>query len=123
MFRGTKEVCHIDDALVNNNLFDSLTEKIQGMALKEYLVQKYGWTYQTLSLISWEEHKQELHKYPNTQKVTLIKFIHGWMVTNNRKHREGIAIHEGCPLCGEKDSSLHFVYCNNPQLKQLHTSR
>ena len=111
VFRGTKAVCHINGTLVNNNLFSSLTAKIQGKILKDYLVQKYGWTDQILSKILWEEHEKELNKFPYTQKVTLIKFIHGWMATNKRKYREGTAVYDGCPLCGEKDSSLHFVYC------------
>ena len=123
VFRGTKAVCHINGTLVNNNLFSSLTEHIQGKILKDYLVQKYGWTDQIFSRIAWDEHEKELHKYPYTQKVTLIKFIHGWMATNKRKYREGTVAFDGCPLCGEKDSSIHFVYCNDPKLKLLRTGR
>lgn len=123
VLRGTRAICHIDGMLVNNNLYTSINEKIWGSILKAFLVQKYGWTYTTLSLISWEEHEQELRKQPYGKKVTLIKYIHGWMATNRRKHREGLVMQEVCPLCGEIDSSMHFVYCKHPRMKQLRKDR
>ena len=120
---GTKASCRIGGRNINNDLFESIKEHMMGTELKRFLMQKYGWTETQFEKIAWEEHKGELLKYSALQKVTLIKYLHGWLATNVRKACEGKEWTPKCPMCGEVDTQRHFLYCSNVQMKQIRMTR
>ena len=69
----------------NNQLYKVLQLHINGQTLKQYLIEKYSWTEQIFNSIDWASHKQEITKIPRQQKVTIYKYLHGWLATNARK--------------------------------------
>ena len=119
VWEGTKAVCQIDGQNANNELFKALSNKIMGISMKRFLVQKYGWSNATFESIAWNAHEKELQAYPITRKVTLIKYMHGWLATKKRRHQEGRFSDPLCPLCGVEETKRHFFHCQNPQMRQI----
>ncbi len=95
---------------------------LSGTILKYYLMEKYTWSVGTFSSIDWKMHNKELQKFPRLKKVTLHKYIHGWLATQKRKLRERRALDDKCPLCGEVELRSHLFQCKNEQLQFVRTS-
>jgi len=119
---GTKIGCRIDGYMVNNGLYEAMKMKIGGKQLELYLMEKYNWSVRTFSRIDWKMHNKELHKFPRMKKVTLHKYIHGWLATQKRKFRERKSSDDKCPLCGGVESRSHIFECPNEQLHLVRTS-
>ena len=120
---GTKAICKIDGAHVNNDLYCALQDKITGTKMKLFLLEKYGWSESVFDSICWEAHRKELEQYPLIKRVTLLKYIHGWLATKKRRFREGYFKDSLCPLCGEDDSTGHFLHCKQPQIREIRDHR
>ena len=86
--------------------------KICGTQIKFYLMEKYDWSASIFSQIDWKAHHKELQKFPRKQKVTLHKYIHGWLATQKRKFRERRSVDDTCPLCGGVESGIIFLYAH-----------
>ena len=116
VLQGTRAICVIDGRQVNNDLLPALKEKLMGSALKMFLMEKYGWNEVMFQSVCWEAHQTELHKIPIIRRPTLIKYIHGWLATKQRRYREGAFKDPLCPLCGSEERTNHFLRCMNSQL-------
>ena len=118
LMEGARAICCIDGQHVNNNLYSALQEKMLGGGdIRHFLLEKYGWTDSVFSAIAWDAHHTELQGYPILKRPTLIKYIHGWLATTQRRFREGLTRESGCPLCDEEDSRYHFLWCSNTHMK------
>ena len=115
--------CQIQGRLEHNNLYSILKETIYGQALQKYLVEKYDWTHTVFNGIAWEVHAKELKKTRTQRKVTVIKYIHGWLENSTRRHFTGRALDNLCPLCGQAENRRHFFCCQQEQMKQLREMR
>ena len=112
---GTRAGVVINGHLVNNDLYGALKEQINGQKMKVFLMAKYGWTETTFEVIDWVEHYKQLRRYSLQKRVTLIKYLHGWLATNQRKYREGALHTKLCPLCGHEEHKSHMFVCTNEQ--------
>ena len=119
LLEGTRAICCIDGQRVNNNLYTVLQEKIMWGAIRQFLIEKYGWTDSIFNYIAWDEHHVELQRYPIMQRPTFIKYIHGWLATTQWRCREGAVRDSGYSLCGKEDSQYHFIRCSNTQVAKL----
>ncbi len=116
---GTKACCRIAGRLENNSLSQILKAEINGKRMREYLMEKYDWTAATYAQIDWVAHQREIGKTSRYQKVTLLKYIHGWLATTSRKFRENRAVDDKCPLCGGRDNRHHIFLCSNERMKTI----
>ena len=120
---GVRAACIIDGGVENNNLYQKLSEKLNGETMNFYLCQKYAWTPNTITNIAWLAYKRELDKYPKPNRATLIKFLHGWMATKKRRHLSGTFTDPNCPLCGETETNAHIYQCSHAQFASLRRAR
>ena len=116
---GTWAGCIIQKSLVNSDLYRNLKEHIHGTELRKFLMTKYGWTEKTFKLVDWEEHDRQLKAFSIQQRVTLVKYIHGWLATQRRRFREGSSVTAQCPLCGEEETRGHLFCCQYQQMKDI----
>ena len=106
--RGTRAICVIDGCQVNSDLQNVLQEKMMGVALKNFLMEKYGWNNSIFQTVFWEAHQAELNKTPIIQRPTLIKYMHGWLATKRRRCREG-AFNSLCDKTWIREM-IHMIY-------------
>ena len=123
LFPGTKAGCVINGRHENNDLYRSLKEHITGRNLQIYLMEKYGWSAAISESIDWVEHQRQLRQYTLLQRVTLIKYIHGWFATQRRQCRIGATATSTCPLCGREDNSEHIFHCQAEHMHQIRQGR
>ena len=116
---GARAGCKIQGRIENNNLYQKLKEEITGTKLKWYLMEKYDWSENIFKGVAWIAHHQELWKIPRYQRVTLQKFIHGWLATNQRRSREDTSIPPHYVFCGLEESCNHMFVCSNIHMKLL----
>ena len=119
LFPGAKAGCKIDGRVVNNGLYERLKYHVNGHKLQTYLMEKYHWTKTSYSCVDWKAHSKALKCMPQGQKVTLIKYIHGWLATKRRRHREGYSPTGNCALCHQPENGLHLFTCTNKQITEI----
>ena len=119
LFQGTRIGCKIHGRLENNSLYKIIRLTVDGSILTEYLSNKYGWSQNTFEDIAWNEHFQEINRYPKPMRATLTKYLHGWLANKKRRFRTGSFIDPCCPLCGEIESTSHMFTCTNEQFSHL----
>ena len=120
---GARASCRIAGRLVNNNLYQRLKEELAGDKLKWYLIEKYDWSEHLFHGIAWTAHQRELKKVPRYRRVTLQKFIHGWLATNKRRNRTESSTPPNCIFCGIVECRNHIFECSNNQLKMIRDHR
>ena len=108
LFPGAKAGCIINGRLENNNLYGSLKTQLNGAVLQDYLMEKYHWTEHTFNRVDWKAHYTVITKFPRPQQITLVKYIHGWLATTKRRHREQQSSTNRCTLCGLEDGCMHI---------------
>lgn len=86
-------------------------------------MQKYEWSTDTFESIAWDAHGKELQADPITRKVTLIKYLHGWLATNKQRHQEWRFGDPLCTLCGVVETKRHFFQCQHLQMRQINKIR
>ena len=119
VFQGTKIGCKIGKRIENIFLYQVLKEKINGAVLHTYMLEKYSWSRRQSREINWTAHHRELSKFPHTHKVTLYKYIHGWLSTTKRQYRERRSPTNLCPLCSTAEERGHMFTCDHPQMSSI----
>ena len=119
LFPGVKAGCQISGSMINNSLYKALKMHINGSALRMYSMEKYNWTEKMFSYIHWRAHHTALLKFPRQQRVTLGKYIFGWLATKRRRHRERQSPTDKCALCGLMEGRMHLFKCQHTQVTQL----
>ncbi len=82
-------------------------------------MEKYHWTTISFSQIDWRSHSKAFKSTSPGQKVTLTKYLHGWLATKRRRYREGYSPTEQCALCQQSEDRLHLFRCSNPQITEI----
>ena len=122
LFPGTRAGVLINGRLVNNDLYGTLKDTINGREMKMFLMAKYSWTEKTFDEIDWLEHYRQVRRYSLQKRVTLIKYLHGWLATNRRRYREGASHTHLCPLCSQEEHKSHMFICCNEKLRDIRQS-
>ena len=113
---GVRAGCKINGRLVNNTLYQSLKQHVNGTTLRTYLMEKYAWTETIFFSIDWKAHHRALLQFPRQRRVTLEKYIFGWLATKKRRNRERQSPTDKCTLCGMTEGNMHFVECQDIQM-------
>ena len=112
----SKVICSIAGKLCVNTMKDSIHTVLTKSLLQEYLCLKYGWTDSVWSTINWKAHQEGIAKYQILPKVTVMKYIHGWLATTKRRWREGELSTPLCLLCDTVEDRGHMFCCQNSEL-------
>ena len=86
-------------------------------ALRQRLLDRLDITDDTFDKINWEAHKRALSLYDATDHLRLIKYIHGWLPTNEQKCKYGASTTDLCssPSCHMVETQLHMFQCLCPR--------
>ena len=114
---GAQAMCIINGHINTANLKDRVYDSIYESATTTFLCNRYNWMEKVFKLIDWEVHRKVLTSYHGVKKITVIKYIHGWLATKQRRHREGVYADALCELCGELEDSQHIFCCQNEAMK------
>lgn len=89
--------------------------------LAQYLLTKYpDWTHTTLNNIDWHPHGRALYNLSFQHRVTITKFIHGWLPLNHHMHKCDPNIPTTCPAChAHPETRTHFMQCQHKSRHDL----
>ena len=118
-FRGTKAICKINGRPENNNLYKILHKHAGTQDLQAYLLTKYDWAVHEFHAICWSAHHREIQRLSKVRKVTVIKYIHGWLANSQRKFFTKRHKDMQCFLCGNTEDRKHLFNCPNDKIKDL----
>ncbi len=80
--------------------------------MRNYLASRYGWKPSLCDCIDWHPHGRALTNMTYRKRVTITKFIHGWLPINKRMNIYDPSIPSKCAACNEPmESQSHFLYC------------
>jgi hypothetical protein len=80
----------------------------------EYYRKKLAWSEKTFHLIDWDVQHAVLKGLDVNDQRRILKFVHGWLPTNKRLHREGSSISPKCPLCNHlEETNSHLIACSH----------
>jgi hypothetical protein len=90
-----------------------------GIPIQQYYQEKYGWTSDIFNDLSWKIQAAVLQTYTQEDQTRIIKFVHGWPPTQNRKVMEGTANSTKCRLCHAliKDNT-HMFGCQHRNMQR-----
>lgn len=84
-----------------------------------YYETKYGWTGETVRKIDWNVQYKALNSFSTSDQTRILKFVHGWLPTNKRLHREKKLRTPKCQLCHDLvEDNLHLFQCKHPAMKE-----
>jgi len=78
---------------------------------KIYLKEKYNWDTETFELINWNAQKMALDGLTWGQQIVVMKLIHRWLPTNDRKKKFNPTEVDLCTACGEVETQAHMFRC------------
>ena len=116
--KGAKAMCKVRGDCCTVNMQELIHRGVYEDTMTEYLCNRHNWTKRIFQSVDWETHKKALAYYQGVQKVTAIKYIHGWLSTKKRKYREGAHASPQCELCEEIEDSQHLFCCQNEGLRE-----
>jgi hypothetical protein len=83
--------------------------------MQQYYQEKYGWSKTMFEEIDWDSQWRVLTNYDINDKRRILKFVHGWLPTNYRLHRERQQSTPRCPLCYYlEEKEAHLFQCQHP---------
>jgi len=80
-----------------------------------FLQKKFNWSQRTFDDIDWEVHSAALRTFKCQDRHKIIKFIHHWLPTGKRLHRESKGMYpQSCFLCGAQiETNMHLFQCKH----------
>jgi hypothetical protein len=111
--------------LVINNKFitrDTKKQIIQEagkIPIQNYYHGKYGWSASTFESIHWELQLKALRYFKWGDQRRLLKFAHGWLLTNARLFREAQESSPACRCCGSlEETNDHILVCSHNAISE-----
>jgi hypothetical protein len=67
-------------------------------------------------MVNWKvQQATALHQFNTRDPQRILKFMHNWLPTGNRLHKEHATNSPKCPLCkNDNEDNLHMFHCMHP---------
>jgi len=121
LFPGSRVSCTINGNLVTSALKTSIAVQIYRVSMREYLLHRYDWNLQTFEMIDWIAHRDALREIQNLPRITVMKYIHGWLATSKRQWKEGRVSTPQCLLCDTNEDRQHLFCCQHEGIRTQRT--
>ena len=108
---GSQAMCIVGGVYCTTNLQESIFNRICQYKLQDFLCSKYGWNDTVFQSIDWEAYQTVLDRVQGLQKVTVQKYVHGWLANKQRRYCKGAYSLPQCELCQEIKDSQHIFCC------------
>jgi hypothetical protein len=116
---GAAQLC-IDNVAITRDSQRWLLHQAGRIPILQYYKERFGWAEGTFERISWNTQLAVLQKYSPDDQTRITKFVHGWLPTQHRKFKEGMAKSPRCLLCTSlMEDNIHLLHCSNRDLKDL----
>jgi hypothetical protein len=107
----------INDIAITRDSQQWILKSAGRIPIQQFYCEKFGWTTQTFESIHWELQLKVLQSFSTADQTRIVKFAHGWLPTQRRLHREGLAKSPRCPLCNAlTEDTMHLFSCQNNQM-------
>jgi hypothetical protein len=74
----------IDNHFITRESQRWLLDSASSIPIQQYYQDKYGWSTKTFHSIDWDIQHKVLRRYGEIDQRRILKFVHGWLPTNNR---------------------------------------
>ncbi len=79
------------------------------------MTKSYSWKDDTCDNVDWHPHGRALATLDYSKRVTITKFIHGWLPVNKHLNKIDPSAPCDCASCtAPEESQRHFLYCRSP---------
>jgi hypothetical protein len=105
----------IRDMVVTKDLQRIILEAASKIPMQQYYHDKFGWAAQTFKEVHWELQHRALKGYDINDQQRILKYVHKWLPTNKRMHREQQSKTQRRPMCHFLvEDELHLFQCRHP---------
>jgi hypothetical protein len=102
----------INGETINRRYAQRLRLASNGPALRQRIMLRNQWTYNTFRSINWEVPNSALDTMENSAQIFIIKFAHDHLPTRRHMHRIGKAETDKCPACQHIiETDWHILSC------------
>jgi hypothetical protein len=109
---------HIRDMCITRDSQKWLLHSAGGIPIQNFYNDKYGWSERIFNSIAWDIQYSVLKSFLIADQTRILKFVHGWLPTAARSHKEGTATSPRCPLCdAPREDNIHLFQCNNKDME------
>jgi hypothetical protein len=92
-----------------------LMDSASRIPIQQYYQEKYRWSTKVFNEIAWDIQYKVLMSYDVNDQRRLMKYVHGWLPTNHRLHREQQTHTQRCPMCYYiLEDERHLLLCKDP---------
>ena len=116
MLPGVKAICSSTGRILNRELKTEIQAAVCLPRLEEFLCLKYGWTRKIFTDINWKAHEAVIFSHQILKRVTVLKYVHGWLATQKRRWWEGTFHTPQCMLCQEIEDRGHMFCCSHERM-------
>ena len=102
-------VC-IAKSAVHTKIRDGLFQHLQNKQSQQYLMEKEGWTRQTLDSIDWESVYRGTKSKSFGARLTRTKLQHNWIATFKYQHDKSYRDDAKCPCCNLHEETWSHVF-------------
>ena len=101
---------------------DMLRDEIDGASAREFIRGKMKITPAIAHNIDWKAHAKAIGRLSPGEKFTISRFIHNWLPTGKRTHRNDARISHKCPMCSQdNEDNAHLLRCKNRMVQTRRT--
>jgi hypothetical protein len=88
--------------------------------IQNFYNDKYGWSETTFHSIAWDIQYAVLKSFSASDQARILKFVHGWLPTASRSHKEGSSNSPRCPICSApREDNIHLFHCTNREMEPI----
>jgi hypothetical protein len=110
----------IDDIDITRDSQQWILHSAGRIPLQDYYQKKWGWSIKIFNKISWKTQQKALQHFSAEDQTRILKFVHGWLPTQHRLHKEGLALSPHCKLCSALyEDNLHLVSCTHTEMIKI----
>jgi ribonuclease HI len=110
----------LDSVMITRDSQKWLIDSASRIPMMDYFHKKLKWTAKIFHSIEWDIQHTVLNSYDVNDQRRILKFCHGWLPTNKRLHREGLAPSARCPLCNHlEETNLHLLVCPHQSQQKI----
>ena len=116
LFPGATAGCFYKNRMIIGCMSTAVQSALYEDRMVTYLMQKYGWSSHEYNNIDWNAQSSVLLSIPAMQRISMIKYVHGWLATKKCQYRKGCFQTSTCFLCDQEEGNTHMFCCKNPRV-------
>ncbi len=116
LFPGATAGCFHRQRMITGCMSLAVQTALYEDRMVTFLMQKYGRTSHEYNNIDWDAHSSILLSISAMQRISMMKYVHGWLATKKRQYRKGCFQTSTCFFCNQEEGNTHMFCCKNPRV-------